>query len=258
MLGSSSSADRSRTSATTGTAGPGGRPEDEAGLEGGPEGASRTGDGALPGQVLSVRSVLLSSGPRFVRDIVGPLLTFYVGWKLAGVVVGVVAATVFAILAWGYERRHERPGLVARLALALVIVNALIGLGTRSATAYLAQPLLVGATLGATFIVSALLRRPLAGVFAVEMFPFTPEMRASDEYRQVFGRVSLAWGAYLLLHAAFLLVVLATWGVDVFVVANISTGAPIVAGLLTWSVWYTVTSFRRSEEWGWALQEAEG
>jgi hypothetical protein len=44
----------------------------------------------------------------------------------------------------------------------------------------------------------------------------------------------------------------------VFVVANISTGAPIIATLLTWSVWYTVASFRRSEEWGSVLQQAEG
>jgi hypothetical protein len=86
------------------------------------------------------------------------------------------------------------------------------------------------------------------------MFPFTPEMRASEEYRQVFGRISLAWGGYLLLHAAALLVVLIWWGVDIFVVVNVATSVPIMTGLLTWSIWYTVANFRRSEKWGWVLR----
>jgi intracellular septation protein A len=198
--------------------------------------------------------VLLGSGPRFARDAFGPLLAFYLGWKLGGIVVGITVATLVATLAWGYERRHERPGMVARLSLALVIIHTVIGLGTRSATIYLAQPLVLSGALGLAFTVSTLLRRPLAGVFATEMFPFTPEMRASGEYRQVFGRVSLAWGCYLLLHAAVLVVVLLWWGVDVFVVANVATSAPIMTALLTWSIWYTVARFRRSEEWGWVLR----
>ena len=116
------------------------------------------------------------------------------------------------------------------------------------------QPLIVSGALGMGFTISTMLGRPLAGVFATEMFPFSPEMRASREYRQVFGRVSLVWGAYLLLHCGLLLVVLLSWGVDVFVVVNIGTSAPIVTALLAWSIWYTVASFRRSEDWGWMLR----
>jgi hypothetical protein len=207
---------------------------------------------SVTAQAVSVRSVLLGSGPRFARDAFGPLLTFYVGWKAAGVVVGILVATVFATLAWGYERRHGRPGMVARLSLGLVVVHALIGLGTRSATVYLAQPLLVSGALGLAFTFSTVLGRPLAGVFATEMFPFSPEMRRSDEYRRVFRRVSLAWGAYLLLHCGILLAVLISWGVDVAV--NIGTSAPIITTLLAWSIWYTVGSFRRSDDWGWMLR----
>jgi hypothetical protein len=144
--------------------------------------------------------------------------------------------------------------MVARLSLSLVVIHALIGLGTHSATIYLAQPLLVSAALGLAFTISTMLGRPLAGVFATEMFPFSPEMRSSEEYRQVFGRVSFAWGAYLLLHSGFLLVVLLSWGVDVFVTVNIATGAPIVTALLAWSIWYTIASFRHSDDWGWMLR----
>jgi intracellular septation protein A len=205
-------------------------------------------------QSVSVGSVLLGSGPRFARDAFGPLLSFYIGWKIGGVLVGIVVATLVAATAWVYERRHERPGMVARLSLGLVLIHAVIGLVTRSATIYLAQPLVLSGALGVAFTVSTLARRPLAGVFAVEMFPFSAEMRSSREYRQLFGRVSLAWGVYLLLHCVFLLAVLIWWGVDVFVPVNIASSAPCIAGLLTWSIWYIVTSFRRSEEWGWVLR----
>lgn len=203
---------------------------------------------------VSVRSVLLGSGPRFARDAFGPLLTFYVGWKAAGVVVGILAATVFATLAWGYERRHGRPGMVARLSLGLVVVHAAIGLATHSATIYLAQPVLVSAALGLAFTISTVLGRPLAGVFATEMLPLSAEMRRSEEYRRVFGRVSLAWGAYLLLHSGLLLGVLLSWGVDIFVVVNIGTTAPVVSALLAWSIWYSVTSLRGGDGWGWAYR----
>lgn len=233
MLGSNSSAGQSRASGTV---------------------EADTARALTQTEAVSARSVLLGSGPRFARDAFGPLLAFYVGWKVGGVVVGITVATLVAILAWGYERRHARPGMVARLSLALVIIHAVIGLGTRNATIYLAQPLVISGALGMAFTVSTLVRRPLAGVFATEMFPFAPEMRASQEYRRVFGRVSLAWGGYLLLHAAVLEVVLLWWGVDVFVVANVATSAPIMTALLAWSIWYTVASFRRSEEWGWVLR----
>ena len=41
-----------------------------------------------------------------------------------------------------------------------------------------------------------------------------------------------------------------------FVDVNVATGAPIMIGLMAWSVWYITRSVRRSEEWGWALAEA--
>src|SRR5437764_1106910 len=49
-------------------------------------------------------------------------------------------------------------------------------------------------------------------------------------------------------------VVLATAvGIGAFVIVNVITGFPIVAGLMSWSVWYITRFFRRSEEWGTAL-----
>src|SRR5437763_371791 len=76
--------------------------------EGSAPGIPDPADPSVLARGVSVRSVLLGSGPRFARDAAGPLLSFYVGWKTAGVIVGIVVATLFATLAWAYERRRDR------------------------------------------------------------------------------------------------------------------------------------------------------
>src|SRR5205814_727944 len=149
----------------------------------------------------------------------------------------------------------ERPGMVARIALLFVLVQGTIGLAFGSAKVYLAQPVVLNGILGLVFLVSVLLGRPFAGMFAEELYPFPPEVKASETFRRAFTPVSLAWAVYLLARSGLRLFML-TKSVDAFVVVNVATGAPIMIGLMAWSVWYITRSFRRSEEWGWALGEA--
>ena len=54
---------------------------------------------------VSVGALLLGSGPRFARDALGPVLVFYLGWKLLGLTAGIIGATVVALIAYGWERR---------------------------------------------------------------------------------------------------------------------------------------------------------
>ncbi|MEY2468795.1 MAG: hypothetical protein QOF21_1493 [Actinomycetota bacterium] len=203
--------------------------------------------------IISARSILLGSGPRFARDAFGPLLAFYIALKLGGLIIGIVAATVCAVAAWQWERRQERSGLMARISVVLVVAQAIIGLVANDTKVYLAQPVLINAVYGVAFVVSAYIGRPLAGAFAGEMYPFPPEVRASDTFRRVFGRVSLAWGALLIVRAVVRIATLSTWSVDMFVVVSFATGLPLTAALISWSVWYGRRGFERSEEWGWAF-----
>jgi len=202
---------------------------------------------------ISAKSILLGSGPRFARDTFGPVLAFYVGWKVGGLVVGIAVSTVVALGAWLYERRQSRPGLMARLTLAVVVVQALLGLVADSEVAFLGPQVLVNLAWGLAFVGSYLLGRPLAGVLAGEMIDLPPEVRASVTYRRVFGRISLAWGVYLLLRSLVRLALLLWVSVDAFVVSNLATGAPLMALMMTWSIWYGTRGFRQSEEWGWAF-----
>ena len=45
--------------------------------------------------------------------------------------------------------------------------------------------------------------------------------------------------------------------VEAFLVVNMLTGMPLIALLMSWSIWYGVRSFRRSEEWGEAIRLLE-
>jgi intracellular septation protein A len=199
---------------------------------------------------VSVMELMLGSGPRFARDAFGPVLTFYLGWKLIGLGTGVIAATAVSIAAYVWERRRARSGLTASIGLAIALVQAAAGLAAGSARAYLAPPVIISAAYGLAFLGSVVIGRPLAGVFAQETYPFPPEMRASETYRRTFSRISLVWAACLLGRSALRLVILVRSSVDVFVLVNIVTGAPITVALMAWSIWYGVRAFRRSGEWG--------
>jgi len=208
-----------------------------------------------PAPRVSLRALLLGTGPRFARDALGPVLVFYLGWRLVGLTAGILGATVLALGVYVWERRQDRSGLGAALGFGIALTQAVVGLLSGSAIAYFAPPVVINAIYGLAFIVSVLVRRPLAGVFAQETYPFPPEVRASATFRRVFSRVSLVWGVYLLLRSALRLQALAWGNVELFLAISVATGLPLTAALMTWSVWYGLRGFRRSEEWGWALRD---
>ncbi len=203
---------------------------------------------------ISVSALLLGSGPRFARDAMAPVLVFYAGWRTLGLTAAIVGATALALVIFAWERRQGRAGLGAAIGLGIALTQTAAGLVTGSAVAYFAPGILANALYGLGFLVSVVIGRPLAGVFAQETYPFPPAVRASATFRRVFSRVSLAWGAYLLARSALRLLTLFSGDVDVIVAVNVITGLPFTAALTTWSIWYGVHGFRRSAEWGWALR----
>jgi intracellular septation protein A len=169
------------------------------------------------------RSLLKSVAPRLLRDILGPTLLFYAGWKISNnIFIGIGLGTAFALGAWQYERRHGRPGVIARFVLAIVVVQAVVGVATGSATAYLIQPAALGVINGIVWLGSVAIGKPLAGLFAHEVFPVDDEMRASPEFRAVFRHVSLLFGLFFLIFAAIQITVLLIVGVGAFVAVRVA------------------------------------
>lgn len=203
---------------------------------------------------VSTRDLLLGSGPRMARDAFGPMLAFYVGWRSFGLVTGITLSTTISAAALWSERKHGRTGVMARMSLCILLVQAAVGLVTGSEQLYLAQPVLIGGFYGLAFLVSAAVGRPLTAAFAQDMYPFPDFVRESVTYRRAFTRITLAWGAYLLGRTFLRLGTLFDSTIEAFMVVNLVTGAPLTAALLGWSVWYAVRYFRRSEEWGDAIR----
>jgi Protein of unknown function (DUF3159) len=195
------------------------------------------------------RSIFLAGAPRFAREAFGPVAAFYLGWKLGNLVAGIILASAVGIALDLYERRRGRAGVLALVSVAFVLVQAVVGLLANSAVVYLAQPVVVSALWGLANIGSALVGRPLAGVFADAWYPFQPVVKASRTYHRVFGIESVVWGLYLLARSGIRMLVLGSGSIGAFAVVQIATGFPFTIALVVWSIWYAVRAFERSTEW---------
>jgi intracellular septation protein A len=197
----------------------------------------------------SVRSIFRAGAPRFAREMFGPVLGFYVAWKLGGLTAGIGTATAVALAIEWYERKHGRRGSLALVSAAFVVLQGVVGLVADSAVVYLAQPVLVSAIWGVANLVSVAMGRPLMGVFADAWYPFPDFVKASRTYRRIFGFESIVWGVYLIARSGVRMLVLWTGSIGLFVAVQFVSGIPLIVGLVLWSLWYAVRGFERSTEW---------
>jgi hypothetical protein len=130
--------------------------------------------------------------------------------------------------------------LLARISLGFVAVQSIVGLASNSTTVYLAQPVLIAAAWGLAFLVSAFIRRPLAGVLACAWYPFPKAFRETAEYKRVFGVESVVWGLYFLGRSAIRLAALLNGSLENFLLVTFVTGTPVMLLLLAWSVRYSL------------------
>jgi hypothetical protein len=179
--------------------------------------------------------------PGFLREGFLPLAAFYVGLRLSGLLVAMAAAAAASLVIYGYERAAGRGGLLVRLSLLFVAVQTAIGLGTHSAVAYLAAPVLLNAAWALVFLGSVAIGRPLAGALACAWYPFPPDFRETPAFRRVFGVGSIVWGLYLLARSALRLGALTLGdGVGLYLLVVLGTGTPLMLGLVAWSIWYAL------------------
>ena len=212
---------------------------------------------AAPEVPIEPRAIVRRAVPRLVRDGFGPLATFYAGWKLIGLTAGIVLALAFGVSVYLHERRQGRPAALVRVALAIVCLRAVVGFSSGSASVYLAQEIGIDLLLAGTVFGSLAAGRPLTAWIAADVYPFTPEMRDSDTFRDVMRTVTVVWGAYFLTRATVRLIALLTLSTDRYVLVVALSDAPFLILLLAWSVYYSFSVFRRSEQWGALLAGAE-
>jgi intracellular septation protein A len=180
---------------------------------------------------------VVSTGlPGFLREGFLPVAAFYGGLRLGGLATGIAASTAVSIVIYLYERRAGRDGLLVRISLGFVAVQGAVGLASDSATVYLAQPVLANAAWGLAFLVSALIRRPLAGALASAWYPFPRWFRGTEPFKRVFGVQSLVWGVYFLARSGIRLAVLLHGSLENFLLIVFVTGTPVMLALVVWSI----------------------
>jgi intracellular septation protein A len=183
--------------------------------------------------------------PQFLGEAVAPVLVFFAAWKAAGLGPAIAASTVvYLALAVLLLRRGRDIALIATGAV-FVVIQAIVGLLSHSATVYLAQPVVLSTLWSVAYFASVAVGRPLIGVFANAWYPFPPWFRASAPYTREFGLQSIVWGVYCLARAALRLYVLLHSGVGGFVVVSLVTGFPFLFGLVFWGIWHARRVFSR-------------
>jgi hypothetical protein len=189
----------------------------------------------------------MTGQPGYLREGFLPLAAFYGGLRLSGLLAGIAASTALSIVIYVYERRIGRDGLLVRISLAFVLVQSAIGLAADSTTVYLAQPVLANAAWGLAFLISAAIRRPLAGALACAWYPFPREFRETEQFKRVFGVQSLVWGVYFLARSAMRMAALLGGSLESFLVVVFVTGTPVMFLLILWSIRHAMRGLTSSE-----------
>lgn len=182
--------------------------------------------------------------PTFAVEGFAPVLLFYVIWNLVGLAPAIVAATALSGAIVWWQARQGRGGGLAVVTAIFLLIQAVVGLASHSATLYLAQPIVLSACWGVAYFGSVAVGRPLVGVFANVWYPFPPEFRASEPYRREFGLQSVVWGVYCLARAGLRLAALLGPGVGSFVLVSLLTGPPVLFALVFWGIWHARRSFQ--------------
>jgi Protein of unknown function (DUF3159) len=154
----------------------------------------------------SPRAFLLHALPTVLESVVGPAVLFYLLLVTVGFKGALIAALVWSYLA-AARRCLRRERVPASLLLGLVLLTArtVIAYITGSAFLYFVQPTVATVFVGALFLATAVVRRPLIERLARDFCPIEPEVLANPLLRRFFLRLSLLWAAILFANAGTVL-----------------------------------------------------
>ena len=139
-------------------------------------------------------AVVRRSGPHLIEASLIPTALFY----CALVVVGLGAAFVTALV-WLYAavlcrvlRHRPVPPLLVLGAIGIT-VRTTISIASGSSFYYFAQPIMGSLVMGAVFLISVLVGRPMVEKLALEFWPLTPEMLACPAVGRLLRGLTYFW-----------------------------------------------------------------
>lgn len=144
----------------------------------------------------ALRDMLRIGARQLAENVLAPLAVFYavlatVGMR--GAIIGALSWCYLAILARLVLRRPV-PAVLVVTAL-LLSLRTVVGLATGSVFLYFLQPSLENFVLGALFLASVPLGRPLVARLAGDFCALPADLLGHIRLRQFFSRVSMLWAA---------------------------------------------------------------
>ena len=139
-------------------------------------------------------AIVRRSGPHLIEASLIPTALFY----CALVAVGLGAAFVTALV-WLYAavlcrllRHRPVPPLLVLGAIGIT-VRTTISIASGSSFYYFAQPIMGSLVMGAVFLISVLVGRPMVEKLALEFWPLTPEMLACPAVGRLLRGLTFFW-----------------------------------------------------------------
>ena len=167
-----------------------------------------------------------------------PLLVFVGLLRLAGMAPALIGALAWSGLALLRRvlKKQTVSGILVLTTLALT-ARTIAALATGSLLVYFLQPTVATSMVGAAFLLSVPLGRPLAERLALDLCPFDDETRSHPVLQRFFRHLSLWWGFTSMINFAITLWLLLTQSATTFVLVK------SVLGPATTTVTFAVAFF---------------
>jgi hypothetical protein len=189
------------------------------------------------------RTLLGQAGRHLVENTLAPLLVFYAILVTVGLFWAFVGALALCYLTIFVRllRRAPVPALLL-LCAALLTARSIIGVLTGSAFLYFLQPSLGNFVIGALFLISVAIGRPMAGRLAGEFCAFPSGLVDHHRLRGFFRQVSLLWAFVFCANGAVTIWMLVRVPVTEFLFLSFGSSTGLIIVGVALSLWW----FRRS------------
>lgn len=193
------------------------------------------------------RSLARQGGRTLLENTLAPLVVFYVALVTLGHTWAFVSALALCYLTVAV-RLVLRKGVPAMLLLGVVLMTAraAIALATGSIFLYFLQPSLGNFAIGALFLTTVALGRPLVARLAREFCGIPDEVVTHHRLRTFFRQVSLIWAGVFCVNGAVAIWMLVSVPIGQYIVFSTSSSTGVILLGIGTSLWLFRRSMRRA------------
>jgi intracellular septation protein A len=197
-------------------------------------------------RIAEVLPALRRGGLRFLGAGVLPVVSFYIAFRLAGPVAGIVTGMIVSLTALTVQAlRLRRIDPVVLVPMIVIVAQGVLALLSGSIELYLAAPAVEAMIWGVALIGSAVMKRPLVPLIARELGVVPTRFLDSTGLRRSLELLTLAWGIAAFAKAGLRIYLLSQLPLEEFLIA-VTLGIMVInVVMLGLSVWLPLAMVRR-------------